>query len=309
MSDLSDSLAKEVLKELRSRRRWNTIVKILFATIFVSVFFSTFYVTLPKVIDKEHAGVVEINGMLIDTDPTNADDIVAGIKRAFKNDKVKDVILKINSPGGSPVISDDVYTAIKKQRKEYPKKKIYAVCSDVCASGGYYIAAACDGIYANPASIVGSIGVVASGFGFVGTLEKLGAERRLFTSGKSKGFLDPFSPINKDEEVFFKTLLNDVHQQFINKVKQGRKKKLANDPSIFSGLFWTGNQAKKLGLIDGFGNVSHVTKEIIKVDETVDYTVRQHSVAKILKNLGLSAHSLKVALDNFNPQTVKASTN
>jgi len=231
--------------------------------------------------------------------------LVSGLRRAFKDKNTAGVILRINSPGGSPVQSGYVYDEIKRLRKKYPDIKLYAVVTDICASGGYYIASAADEIYADKASIVGSIGVLMDGFGFVDTMKKVGVERRLLTAGKHKGILDPFSPLKPSEVKHVQRLLDSIHQQFIDAVKAGRGDRLADDPQLFSGLFWNGEEGLKLGLVDGLGSSSYVAREIIGEEKVVDYTARPNyfdrfaerigaTMANVLgENLGLTATSLR----------------
>ncbi|MGD8560825.1 MAG: S49 family peptidase, partial [Gammaproteobacteria bacterium] len=250
--DILNRLAFASLNEQRRARRWGVFFK---ALAFIYVGAVLFY--LPSDLGQKglaggkHTAVIEIKGAIADDTEASADNIVSGLRDAFKNKNTAGIILRINSPGGSPVQAGYVYDEIKRLRKKYPDTKLYAVVTDMCASGGYYIAVAADEIYANKASIVGSIGVLMNGFGFVETMEKLGVERRLVTAGEHKGALDPFSPIKKDELKHVQSLLNDVHQQFIDVVKEGRGDRLVDSPDIFSGLFWNGEQGLKLGLVDG----------------------------------------------------------
>ena len=196
--------------------------------------------------------------------------------------------MRINSPGGSPVQANYLYNEIRRLRVKYPKIKVYAVCTDLCASAAYYIASAADDIYADPASLVGSIGVIYNGFGFTGALQKLGIERRLLTAGKYKGFMDPFSPMNSVEKQKLKKILDLVHQQFIQSVRKGRGKRLLNNPDLFTGLFWTGEQAKQMGLIDAFGSPGQVVRDVIKTKHVVNYTVKQNLFTQLMG--GLSNH-------------------
>jgi protease-4 len=202
-------------------------------------------------------------------------------------------VININSPGGSPVQADYIYSNIVRLKKKYPNKKLYAVCNDICASAAYYVATAADEIYANPSSIVGSIGVLINGFGFVDTLNKLGIERRLLTAGSEKGFLDPFSPAKPQDNAYAQKMLTIVHQHFIKAVQDGRGTRLKNDPNIFSGLAWTGDQAKDLGLIDGFGSPGFVAREIIRNANIIDYTKKPGLLGSFTKDLSASfAHEI-----------------
>ncbi|WP_201258119.1 signal peptide peptidase SppA [Piscirickettsia litoralis] len=224
--------------------------------------------------DKAHTAEIDVTGVISAGTETNADNVIKGLQAAFKNPQAKGIVLRINSPGGSPVQSEEIYNEIRRLEKKYPEKKVYAVCEDACASGAYYIASAASEIYAQPASLVGSIGVIMNGFGFTEAMEKLGIESRVLTAGKNKDFLDPFSPMNEQQKKFALNMLKSVHQVFIADVKQGRGKRLKNDPEIFSGLVWTGLQAKKLGLIDHFGSYRRVAAHVIKAPTIVDYTVK-----------------------------------
>jgi len=273
--DVLNRLAFASLNEQRRARRWSIFFKSLF---FVYLFALLFYIPSDfengAISTGKHTALVDLEGVIAANMPANADSLMSGLREAFKNRNTVAVILRVNSPGGSPVQAGYVYDEIKRLRKKYPDKKLYAVVQDICASGGYYIASAADEIYADKASIVGSIGVLMDGFGFVKTLDKLGVERRLMTAGEHKGVLDPFSPLKKDEVKHVQGLLDSVHQQFISKVKEGRGDRLSDKPEIFSGLFWNGEEGVKLGLVDGLGDSNYVAREIIGVDKIVDYTPR-----------------------------------
>jgi protease-4 len=245
---------------------------------------------------EEHTAMVKVNGLIAADTKASADKIVEGLRNAFKDKKTKGVILRINSPGGSPVQSGYVYDEIRRLRKLHKDIPIYAVISDIGASGAYYMASATDAIYADKASIVGSIGVLMNGFGFVGTLKDLGVERRLLTAGAHKGIMDPFSPMTKADEDYVKALLERIHQQFIAAVKAGRKGRLKDDPDIFSGLFWSGDEALKLGLVDGLGSTSYVARKIIKADKIVDFTPKDDWVKRLSESLGTAAASTFAAL-------------
>ncbi|MEO7464569.1 MAG: S49 family peptidase, partial [Nitrosospira sp.] len=205
---------------------------------------------------------------------------------AFKDEKTRGVILRINSPGGSPVQAGYINDEIRRLRAEYPQIPLYAVIEDICASGGYYVAAAADKIYVDKASVVGSIGVLMNGFGFTGAMEKLGVERRLLTAGENKGFLDPFSPPNTQQEKYAKEMLNDVHEQFIQVVRQGRGKRLKEAPEMFSGIVWTGQKSIDLGLADAIGSAEYVAREIVKAERIVDYTTREGFAERFARRFG-----------------------
>ncbi|HMJ49888.1 MAG TPA: S49 family peptidase, partial [Burkholderiales bacterium] len=210
----------------------------------------------------------------------------SGLQQAFKDKNTQGVILRINSPGGSPVQAGNINDEIRRLRAKYPEIPLYVVVDDICASGGYYVAVAADKIFVNKASIIGSIGVLIDGFGFTGTMDKLGIERRLLTAGDNKGFLDPFSPLNPVQKAYAQKMLNEIHQQFIQVVRQGRGKRLKETPDLFSGLVWTGQKSVDLGLADGFGNVDYVAREVIKAEEVVDYTPHESVVERFARHFG-----------------------
>lgn len=304
--DVVNRLAFAALNEQRRSRRWSVFFKSLF---FVYLFVLFFYVPVEwsdtSISTGKHTALVELDGVIAANALANADMLVTGLRQAFKDRNTAGVILRINSPGGSPVQSGYVYDEIKRLRGKYPDIKLYAVVTDICASGGYYIAAAADEIYADKASIVGSIGVLMDGFGFVDTMNKVGVERRLLTAGEHKGILDPFSPLKGAEVQHVQGILDGIHKQFIDAVKAGRGDRLADDPRLFSGLFWNGEEGVKLGLVDGLGSSSYVAREIIKAEKIVDYTSRPNyfdrfadrigaAMANVLgDNLGLKTTSLR----------------
>jgi protease-4 len=305
--EIVNRLAFAALNEQRRSRRWNIFFKTLFLAYLFLIFFALY---LPEETGKgitvgKHTAVVELNGMIADNTEANADDIVAGLRAAFRDENTAGVILRINSPGGSPVQAGYVYDEIVRLREKYPETKLYAVITDMAASGGYYVAAAADEIYADKASVVGSIGVLMNSFGFVDAMDKLGVERRLYTAGEHKGMLDPFSKENPADVAHVKTMLNNIHQQFIDAVKQGRGDRLADDPNIFSGLFWPGEESINLGLVDGLGSSSYVAREIIKQEKMIDFTPRPDywqrfadrfglAMARVLgNNLGINSTTLR----------------
>lgn len=287
---LIEKLVMSLQSEQRRSRRWGIFFKFLtFGYLFLLLFMLKF--PLGDTIDSatgKHTALVEINGPIAADELASADNIVGALRTAFEEKNAVAVLLRINSPGGSPVQSGYVYDEIKRLREEYPEKKVYAVISDVGASGAYYIASAADEIYANRASLVGSIGVVAGGFGFTGVMEKLGVERRLYTAGDNKAFLDPFSPEQKEEVVFWQGVLENTHKQFIEAVKAGRGDRLADDERLFSGLIWSGEQAQELGLIDGLGSSSFVARQIVGQEDLVDYSRRKSPLQDIVDQLGVA---------------------
>lgn len=285
--DVIVNLASAGLKEQRRARRWGIFFKLLgflYVTIFIISLINWDASSLSS--GGQHTALVEMVGIIADGEDASADNVVSGLRAAFKSNRSSAVILRINSPGGSPVQANYINREIKRLRELYPEKPIYAVVTDICASGGVFAAVAADKIFADKASLVGSIGVRMDGFGFVDAIDKLGIERRLMTAGKHKALLDPFSPEDEFEKQHVQNLLDEIHQQFINVVKEGRGEKLAADENMFSGLFWTGEQALELGLVDGFGSASYVAREVVGVEEIRDYTFREDIVEQFAKRLG-----------------------
>jgi protease-4 len=255
--DLVNRLAFAALKEQRRARRWGIFFKfLLFVYLLGILFLYTPSIELQPGAGDDHTALVELKGVIAPDKEGSADNVVSGLRSAFESDHAKGVILRINSPGGSPVQAGYINDEIRRLRKEHPDTPLYAVVADVCASGGYYAAVAADKIFADKASIVGSIGVRMDGFGFVEAMDKLGVERRLLTAGEHKGFLDPFQPVKEGDVEHVQALLNDIHTQFIQVVRTGRGDKLKDDPNLFSGFVWTGEQAVDLGLIDELGSAS-----------------------------------------------------
>lgn len=263
--------------EQRRQRRWSIFFKLIGLTFFILFLMLLFSGEKSSPIaegdkTRSHVAMIEVSGSIDFKGLANASDIIKGLNQAFKSHNVKGIILHINSPGGSPVEASDIYNEVLRLRAKDTTKKIYVVCGDICASAAYYIASAADSIYANPLSLVGSIGVIMDGFGFTGAMGKVGVERRLFTAGDRKSFLDPFSPLKKEDEAYAKELLTVVHQKFIQDVQKGRGNRLKSNPLLFSGLIWTGLQALPLGLIDGYGSVRSVARDLFKTTNIVDYT-------------------------------------
>ncbi len=286
---LNDSLV-----ESRRKRRWGIFFKLLAFVYLFSLLGAMLWsddLDMSKAADKEHTAVVKVEGLIAAETKASADKIVTGLRDAFEDKKTKGVILRLNTPGGSSVQSRYINRELVRLREKYPKIPVYAVCVDLCASGGYYIAAAADKIYADEGSIVGSIGVLINAFGFVDTMEKLGVERRLLTAGDHKGMLDPFSPLKTGDEAHVHEMLAQVHQQFIDAVKEGRgdRLKYQEHPEIFSGLFWSGEEAKRLGLIDDFGSSGYVAREVIGAEEIVDYTPKELIWDRFARRLGAGA--------------------
>lgn len=296
-------LANAGLKEQRRARRWGIFFKLFFV-----VYLIIFLVAIvgSKNADtlmpgERHTALVSLTGVIADGEGASANNVVSGLRAAFENENSAAVIISINSPGGSPVQSAYINSEIKRLREMYPTKPIYAVVSDICASGGVYVAVAADKIFANESSIVGSIGVRMDGFGLEGTIEKLGIERRLLTAGEHKAVLDPFLPENPVEKQHVQTMLNEIHQEFIDVVKEGRGDRLADDPKLFTGLFWTGTKAMELGLIDGLGSAGYVAREVVGVEEIVDYTYQEDIFQRFAGRIGSSIGSqLRLWLEGVN---------
>lgn len=287
-----EDLAFAALKEQRRSRRWGYVFKGLMLLYLIALLMLMLPSDELPAVKKSHTALVEINGVIAADAEANADSIVTGIRDAFDSKNAKGLILRLNTPGGSPVQAGIINDEIKRLQATRPDFPVYAVVQDVCASGGYYIAAAAKEIYADKASIVGSIGVRMDSFGFTETIEKLGVERRSLTAGENKAFLDPFLPM-KDEDVrHAHAMLDNIHQQFIDVVKAGRGDRLADNPQLFSGLFWSGEQALPLGLIDGLANSSTVARDIIGAEDIIDYTPRPNYLDRFAGKLGASLSQL-----------------
>ena len=288
--DLVNRLAFASLNEQRRTRRWNVFFKVLLALYLGAILLLYWPGEWPEAAGtgEKHTALVEMNGIISDETEASADNVIAGLRDAFEDDNTAGVILRINSPGGSPVQAGYIHDEMKRLREKYPDIPLYAVVTDICASGGYYVAAAADEIYVDKASIVGSIGVRMDSFGFVGTMEKLGIERRLYTAGESKAFLDPFQPSKDSDVEHIETLLVDIHEQFINAVKDGRGERLKADADLFSGLIWTGEEGVALGLVDGLGSSSYVAREIIEVEDIVEFTTEPDLLERLTDRLGIA---------------------
>lgn len=285
-------VATAAVDEQRRARRWNIFFKLAFL---FYLFLILYLVRLDRpgapAVSERHTALVELRGPIMDQGDASAENMIESLRSAFAANSSAGVILKINSPGGSPVEAGRIYDEIRRLKAKHPKKPLYVVVTEMCASGGYYVAAAADRIYADKASIVGSIGVRMSGlatFGFVDAMEKMGIERRLLTSGNDKGMLDPFSPLKEEEAAHIRNMLDVIHRQFIDAVRQGRGNRLKEDASLFTGLFWTGEQARGLGLIDGFGDQDYVAREVIKAEEVVDYTRQPPPLERLVSQFGSS---------------------
>ncbi len=275
--NLLEGLALSSLQEQRRTRRWGIFFKSLtFAYLFILLFLAMGWLGSGSVrLSDKHTALVDVQGVISDDSISSADNVIKGLQLAFEDQNTQGVILRINSPGGSPVQAGYINDEIRRLRGVYPDIPLYAVIADICASGGYYVAAAADKIYVNKASLVGSIGALINGFGFTGTLEKLGVERRLLTAGENKGFLDPFLPLDPQQSDHAQVLLGEIHEQFINVVQQGRGDRLKDVPEIYSGIVWTGQKSIELGLADAMGSTEFVAREVIKAEHIVDFTTRE----------------------------------
>ena len=278
------------VEERRRARRWGIFFKLLGFTylLVLLAMFSPALSLREAARSGDHTALVEVRGMIADDESASADNIGGSLRAAFKDKHTKGVVLRINSPGGSPVQSGYIYDEIRRLRAAHPDTRLYAVITDLGASGAYYIASAADAIYADKASLVGSIGVTAASFGFVEAMERLGVERRVYTAGEHKAFLDPFQPQKEGEVRFWREVLEVTHRQFIDSVKQGRGERLRDKdhPELFSGLVWSGEQALQLGLVDALGSASHVAREVVGAENLIDFTVRETPFDRFAKKLG-----------------------
>jgi len=281
-----EKLAFAALNEQKATRRWKTFVRLAWLAFFVALVWMALHRGTPASdATVPHTAVVEIKGEIAAGADASAEFVNAALRAAFEDDGAKAIVLLINSPGGSPVQAGMMNDEILRLKAKH-KKPVYAVVEETCASAAYYIAVSADKIYVDKASIVGSIGVLMDGFGFTGLMDKLGVERRLLTAGENKGFLDPFSPQSEKQKVFAQAMLDQIHQQFIAVVKAGRGKRLKETPEMFSGLFWSGQQAVELGLADQLGNLDYVAREVVKTDEIIDYTRRDNVAERLAKKFG-----------------------
>lgn len=297
-----EKLALEALAEQRRGRRWGIFFKLLgFGYLAVILGLLVDWGQADKVADgAKFTALVSLNGVIKAKGDANAEHVISGLQAAFEDKHTAGVILRINSPGGSPVQSGIINDEMRRLRAAHPEIPLHVVVEDVCASGGYYVAAAADKIFVDKASIVGSIGVLMDGFGFTGTMEKLGVERRLLTAGESKGFLDPFSPQNEQHKDHAKQMLSEVHGQFIDVVRKGRGKRLKETPDMFSGLMWSGARSIELGLADGYGTVDSVARDVFKASDVRDFTVKQNFAEKFAKQFGADmAESMANVLTGF----------
>ncbi len=279
---------RELLRERRSERRWRNFFRLVWLGLALAVAWVLLSQRLSMTAPAgPHTALVDVRGEIDSNSENNAEALVAALTSAFEDVGAQAVVLRINSPGGSPVQAGIVNDEIRRL-KTLHGKKVYAVVEEVCASGAYYIAVAADDIYVDKASLVGSIGVLMDGFGFVGLMDKLGIERRLLTAGENKGMLDPFSPQDERQRAYAKVMIDQVHQQFIQVVRDGRGQRLKETPETFSGLYWNGEEAVRSGLADHFGNLDYVAREVVKAPEVIDYTPRENVAERLAKRFGAS---------------------
>lgn len=287
--DTIEKLATSALSEQKKSRRWSMFFKgLMFLYLFIVLFYAIGWLGGSKKVSGAHTALIEVAGVIEAGGAVNANSFMTSLHDAYDDKNTKGIILRINSPGGSPVQAGIINDEIGRQKKLHPTIPVYAVVEDICASGGYYIAAAADKIYVDKASIIGSIGVLMDGYGFTEVMKKVGVERRLMTAGENKGMLDPFSPINPKQQALAQTMLNEIHEQFKTVVRQGRGSRLKETPEVFSGLFWSGEQGIKLGLADALGSADYVAREVIKQETIVDFTYQDDFASRIAKRIGAS---------------------
>ena len=292
--EVLERLVMSTLREQRDARRWRNFFRLMWVLLFVLVIawlWSAGHKGADKALSTKHTALVSLRGVIDADGDASAEKINDSLNAAFKDGAAAAVILRINSPGGSPVQAGMINDEIKRLRGVYPDKPLYVVVDEMCASGGYYAAAAADQIFVDKASIVGSIGVLSDGFGFTGAMEKLGVQRRLQTAGKNKGIGDPFSPETDEQKAHLQAMLDEIHRQFIKIVRDGRGKRLKESPDLFSGLFWTGAQSIELGLADGYGSVDSVARDVVKAEDVVDYTEKQSIGERFARKFGASIGS------------------
>ena len=283
-----EHLLLENLKETRKARRWKAVFRVLTLVVFIGAILAIFDFQVPvgRMGTEKHTALVSLEGEISSGSMANALDINSSLVAAFENEHSAGVILRINSPGGSPVQAGMINDEIYRLRKLYPSKPLYVVIEDICASGGYYVAVAGEQILVDKASLVGSIGVIMEGFGFTGLMEKLGVTRRMIAAGSNKGMMDPFSKENPQQVEMIKTMIDEIHQQFINVVKAGRGDRLKETPEMFSGRVWNGEQAIKIGLADGYGSVETVARDVFKAPDILDYTMKENFAERVAKRFG-----------------------
>lgn len=285
---LIQELALSTIREKRAARRWSIFFRLVGLAIFalVVLLWTGLWDPIEEVAGGSHTALIDVEGVIQSKGESSAEAIAAGLQAAFADSNTAGVVLRINSPGGSPVQAGIVYDEIRRLRAQHPDIPVYAVVEEVCASGGYYVAAAADRIYVDKASLVGSIGVLIDSFGFVGTMDKLGVERRLITAGSNKGFLDSFSPLAERDREHVQSMLDEIHAQFVAAVRTGRGDRLKEDPDTFSGLVWTGARSVEMGLADGIGSLDSVARDVIKAERIVDFSRKQNLAERLATRVG-----------------------
>jgi protease-4 len=288
-----EKLAMSAIQEQRRARHWGIFFKVLtFGYLFLVLFLVMgWFDNKDTVLSDKHTALIDMQGVIAPDSAASADFIIPALQDAFEDKRTQGVILRINSPGGSPVQAGQINDEIRRLRAKYPQIPLHVVVEDICASGGYYVAVAGDKIFVDKASLIGSVGVLMDGFGFTGAMEKLGVERRLLTAGANKGFLDPFSPANPEQQVYAQQMLGEIHQQFIDVVRQGRGKRLKETPDTFSGLVWNGQRGVEMGLADGYGSVESVARDVIKAETIVDFTMKEDFTERLAKRFGAGVAS------------------
>ncbi|BBI99491.1 peptidase [Ferrigenium kumadai] len=289
-----EKLAMSAVQEQRRARHWGIFFKALtFGYLFLVLFIimGWFGEKEPALSTGKHTALIDMQGVIAPDSAASADFLIPSLQDAFEDKGTQGVILRINSPGGSPVQAGQINDEIRRLRAKYPQIPLHVVVEDICASGGYYVAVAADKIFVDKASLIGSIGVLMDGFGFTGTMEKMGVERRLLTAGENKGFLDPFSPADPKQQAYAKQMLAEIHQQFIDVVKQGRGKRLKETPDTFSGLVWNGQRGVEMGLADGYGSVESVARDVIKAEKIVNFTMKESFGERLAKRFGAGVAS------------------
>ena len=288
--EVLERIALAGIKEQRASRRWGIFFKLLaFAYVTALLFFAVDWQKADAMSAGKHTALVEVSGIIAPGTDNSAEKINTALQAAFKDSNTVGVVVRVNSPGGSPVQSQNIYDEMRRLRTKHPSIPLYVVVEDLCASGGYFIAAGADRIYVNKSSLVGSIGVRMDSWGVTGLMDKLGIERRLLTAGENKGFLDPFLPVDEKQKLHALSMLNEIHQQFISVVREGRGKRLKETPELFSGLIWTGQKSIELGLADGFGSLDYVAREVVKAEDIVDYSQKENIAEKFARRLGAGA--------------------
>jgi protease-4 len=304
--DVLEKLVFATLKEQKSSRRWGIFFKcatLLVIVVALSSYFDFSWTGSEETLGR-HTALIEIDGAIESEGSGAAAVVIPALNKAFADSGSVAIVMHINSPGGSPVQAGMIVDEMNRLRKGYPGKPLYVVVDEICASGCYYIAAGADRIYVNKASIVGSIGVLMDGFGFTGLMDKVGVERRLLTAGENKGFMDPFTPLTDKHRQYAQTMLNEIHQQFIQVVRNGRGKRLKETPEMFSGLFWSGAKSIDMGLADALGTVDSVARDVVKAEDIVDYTQHEGLPERVLKKFGaaMGAGAMKSAVDTVKPR-------